>query len=106
MSYLNQLLKLYAFGATTAVSKIMPSGLIPIPAPEGSDFYYKSKKVGKLIVDLIVESKLIIEIKALTGKIPAVFKFQLLSYLKVSDLKVGLLINFGNKSCQVNRFVN
>jgi GxxExxY protein len=68
--------------------------------------YYNSKKVGKLIVDLIVESKVIIEIKALTGKIPAVFKFQLLSYLKVSDLKVGLLINFGNKSCQVNRFVN
>ncbi|HJP19137.1 MAG TPA: GxxExxY protein [Nitrospinota bacterium] len=67
---------------------------------------YNSKKVGKLIVDLIVESKVIIEIKALTGKVPAVFKYQLLSYLKVSDLKVGLLIIFGNKSCQVNRFVN
>tara|TARA_B100000315_G_scaffold150257_1_gene138944 strand:+ start:3104 stop:3472 length:369 start_codon:yes stop_codon:yes gene_type:complete len=67
---------------------------------------YHNKKVGKLIVDLIVESKVIIEIKALTGKVPSVFKYQLLSYLKVSDLKVGLLINFGNKSCQVNRFVN
>ncbi len=62
---------------------------------------YNSNKVGKLIVDLIVESKVIIEIKALTGKVPSVFKYQLLSYLKV-----GLLINFGNKSCQVNRFVN
>ncbi len=67
---------------------------------------YKGKKVGKLIVDLIVSSKVIVEIKAITGKIPEVFKYQVISYLKVSNLKVGLLINFGNKSCQVNRFVN
>lgn len=67
---------------------------------------YKGEKVGKLIVDLIVDNKVIVEIKAITGKIPEVFKHQVISYLKVSNLKVGLLINFGNKSCQVNRFVN
>lgn len=61
---------------------------------------YQTKKVGKLIVDLIVE------IKAVTGRMPDVFKYRVLSYLKVSDLKVGLLINFGNKSCHVKRYVN
>ncbi len=67
---------------------------------------YKGKKVGKLIIDLIAGSKVIVEIKAVTGKVPEVFKHQVISYLKVSNLKVGLLTNFGNKSCQVNRFVN
>lgn len=68
--------------------------------------FYEDKKVGKLKVDLIIESKVILEIKAVTGNIPVVFRDQLLSYLKVSGLSVGLLINFGNNSCQVNRLAN
>ncbi len=69
------------------------------------EVYYNSKKVGKFIVDLIVENKIIVEIKSVTGNIPDVFKYQVLSYLKASNLKVGLLINFGNKSCQIKRFI-
>jgi GxxExxY protein len=69
------------------------------------DVYYQGKKVGNLIVDLVVENKIIVEVKALTGNIPSVFKYQLLSYLKVSNLRVGLLVNFANKSCQVKRLV-
>jgi len=67
------------------------------------EVYYHSKKVGNFIVDLVVEDKIIVEIKAVTGNIPDVFKYQVLSYLKASALKVGLLVNFGNKSCQVKR---
>ncbi len=67
---------------------------------------YQGKKVGELIVDLVVENKVIVEVKAVTGNIPDVFKYQVLSYLKVSNLKVGLLVNFGNKSCQIKRLVN
>lgn len=66
---------------------------------------YEEKKVGSLRLDLIVEDRVIIEIKAVTGKLPAIFKYQLLSYLKVINLRVGLLVNFGNKSCQVKRFM-
>ena len=66
---------------------------------------YQGKKVGILIVDLVIEDKIIFEIKAITGNIPDVFKYQVLSYLKASNLKVGLLVNFGNKSCQVKRFI-
>lgn len=70
-----------------------------------SEVLFQDKKVGSLKLDLVVEEKVIIEIKALTGNIPDVFKYQLLSYLKVSNLHVGLLVNFGNKSCQVRRFM-
>ncbi|MFC1708606.1 GxxExxY protein [Candidatus Omnitrophota bacterium] len=67
--------------------------------------FFQDKRVGSLRLDLIVEEEVIIEIKALTGNIPDVFKHQLLSYLKVSNLHVGLLVNFGNKSCQIKRFM-
>jgi GxxExxY protein len=67
--------------------------------------YLQNKKIGSLRLDLIVEDKVILEIKALTGNIYEVFKYQLLSYLKISNLHVGLLVNFGNKSCQVKRFM-
>lgn len=67
--------------------------------------FFQNKKVESLRLDLIVEDKVVIEIKALTGDIPDVFRYQLLSYLKISNLHVGLLVNFGNKSCQIKRFV-
>ena len=67
------------------------------------EVYYQSKKVGNFIVDLVIEDKIIVEIKAATGNMLDVFKYQVLSYLKASSLKVGLLVNFGNKSCQIKR---
>lgn len=66
---------------------------------------FNGKKVGAFRLDLIIQQKVIVEIKALIGNIPEVFKYQLLSYLKASDLRIGLLVNFGSKSCQVKRFV-
>ncbi|MDP2682206.1 MAG: GxxExxY protein [Deltaproteobacteria bacterium] len=70
------------------------------------EVYYQNNKVGYLVMDLVVENEAIVEIKALAGNIPDVFKYQVLSYLKASNLKVGLLVNFGNKSCQVKRLIN
>ena len=67
---------------------------------------YQGKKVGNLIVDLVIEDKIIFEIKAIAGNIPDVFKYQVLSYLKASNLKVGLLVNFGNKSYQVKGLIS
>ncbi|MCX5782358.1 MAG: GxxExxY protein [Elusimicrobia bacterium] len=66
---------------------------------------YASKEVGKFRVDMVVEDKVIVEIKALAGNIAQIFEYQVISYLKSSGLKVGLLINFGNKSCQIKRIM-
>jgi len=69
------------------------------------DVFFQDKRIGFLRLDLIVEGKAVIEVKALTGNIPDLFKYQILSYLKVTNLRVGLLVNFGNKSCQMKRFM-
>ncbi|MDB6081805.1 MAG: hypothetical protein JWO53_1077 [Chlamydiia bacterium] len=47
-------------------------------------------------LDLVVESQVIIEVKAINSVLP-VHKAQLLSYLKLSGCKVGLLINFNEQ---------
>ena len=66
---------------------------------------YQGISVGDFKADLIVEDKVIVELKALTGNIPNVFEAQVLSYLKASGLKIGLLVNFGNRRCQIKRLV-
>ncbi len=69
------------------------------------EVFFQNKKIGILRTDLVVERKAIVEVKALTGNVPDVFKYQVLSYLKAANLKVGLLVNFGNKSCQIKRLM-
>lgn len=64
---------------------------------------YNGAMVGKFRCDLFVENKVIVELKSVTGFIPKLFQNQLLSYLKASKVKTGLLINFGNPSCEVKR---
>ena len=69
------------------------------------EVFYLTKKIGSFRVDLVVEDQVIVEIKSLAGNTPVIFKHQLISYLKASGVHVGLLINFGNKNCQVKRAV-
>jgi len=59
--------------------------------------------VGEFHVDLLVNHRVIVEVKAVIGAMPNVFSAQLLAYLKAADMSVGLLVNFGNPSCQVKR---
>jgi len=71
-------------------------------------FIYKEVKleVGYRL-DLLIENKVIVEIKSLENIAPVHFA-QLLTYLKLSDLKLGLLINFNTKVLKddIHRIVN
>ena len=75
-----------------------------IPMP----FIYKEVRqdVGYRL-DLLVENKVIIEIKAVEKLAPVHFA-QLLTYLKLSNKKLGLLINFNTKYLknEIHRVVN
>jgi len=75
-----------------------------VPMP----FVYKEIKmdVGYRL-DLVVNNKVIIEIKSLENIAPVHYS-QLLTYLKISGLKLGLLINFNTKFLKdgIHRLVN
>jgi len=55
---------------------------------------YKGKELKKeFIIDLLVENKIVIELKAVEDLMP-VHEVQLVTYLKLSGMKLGYLINF------------
>ena len=58
--------------------------------------FYNEKLVGEYFADLIVENKVIIELKAAESLIEE-HELQLINYLKATDIEVGLLLNFGKK---------
>jgi GxxExxY protein len=80
--------------------KVQSQVLIPL--------IYKGELLSKEYkIDLLVEDTIIIELKAVEVMLP-VFDAQIISYLKLADKKIGLLINF-NVSLLKNgfrRFVN
>ena len=60
------------------------------------EVFYKGEVVGEYVADLIVEGKVIVEIKAVK-KLNEIHKVQLINYLKATEIEIGLLINFGRK---------
>jgi len=64
---------------------------------------YKGKALGTHRVDLIVEGKVLIELKAVTGRLLSVHVAQTISERRVSGLSVALLVNFGETSVQIRR---
>jgi GxxExxY protein len=67
--------------------------------------YYKDKLIGKKRVDIFVEGKILVELKAI-HQFEKIHFNQIINYLKVFNIEVGLLINFGTESLQVKRFIN
>jgi GxxExxY protein len=56
--------------------------------------FYKGYDTGKnFFIDMLVESEIVIEVKAVENLLP-VHEAQLLSYLKLADKRMGFLINF------------
>ena len=65
------------------------------------DVYYKGEKVGHYVADMVVEDKIILELKAVVDLRPE-HEWQLLNYLAATHMELGLLINFG-RSVTVKR---
>jgi GxxExxY protein len=66
---------------------------IPFETEIPIDIEYKGRKVGEGRLDLLVERSLIVELKAVDTLLP-IHKAQLLSYMKASGARLGLLMNF------------
>lgn len=78
---------------------------IPFERQKEITVYYKQHVVGRHRLDLVVEDKIILELKAVST-LTDVFKQQVLSYLKATGLKLAILINFGTTRVEYTRIVN
>ena len=65
---------------------------------------YRDKEVGIYYADITVEGKVIVEIKAVE-RISGVHRAQLLNYLRISGVRVGLLFNFSRPKLEYERVV-
>jgi len=67
--------------------------------------YYMDQVIGTRRVDFLIKDKISVELKALI-KTEDVHIAQAINYLEAYNLEVGLLINFGAKKLEFNRFTN
>jgi len=63
---------------------------------------YKGTDVGTYIADMVIDSQVIVELKAMAALGPAQVG-QCLNYLKASGLKIALLLNFGQPRLEFKR---
>jgi GxxExxY protein len=66
--------------------------------------FYKGEKAGEYYADILVEDKVILELKAV-DKLQKIYEAQILNYLKATEIKVGLLVNFKHPKAEIKRFV-
>ena len=65
---------------------------------------YRKKEVGIYYADLVVDNKVIIEVKAVEN-IDDIHRAQLLNYLRISSLRIELIINFAKPKLKYERFI-
>ena len=82
----------------------MEFGLREIPCEQQRTYeiMYKSVKVGEYIPDLIVFGKIVVDAKVIE-KITDHEIGQVLNYLKITGLKVGLIVNFKHAKLEWKR---
>jgi GxxExxY protein len=67
---------------------------------------YKGRPIGDYFIDILVEDSVVLELKSVERHDP-VFEAQILSYMRLTKKKTGLLINFNSKMVKdgIKRFV-
>ncbi|NOY99106.1 MAG: GxxExxY protein [Chloroflexi bacterium] len=78
---------------------------IPFEKQKIIEVVYKGQSLGTYHLDLVVDNKIILELKAVAG-LNDLFKQQLLSYLRATNIRLGVLINFGSQRVEYVRIVN
>ena len=71
----------------------------------GIQVLYSGIIVGEYVADLFVENQVLVELKAVK-ELDNIHLAQCMNYLKATDLKLCLLLNFGKPKVQIKRIVN
>ncbi len=64
---------------------------------------FRNKPIGFYRADLLIENKVLVELKAVSKLLPA-HEAQLINYLKATNIEIGLLMNFGDEP-EFKRFI-
>ena len=78
---------------------------IPFEEQKPITIAYKGQFVGNYRLDLVIDHCIILELKAVS-ELNDLFKHQVLSYLRATGLRLGILVNFGSNRLESVRIVN
>lgn len=90
---------------TKAVLKLLDENNICYEREKQFGINFRDQQIGATRLDLVVDKKIIVEIKA-TDLNNSLFEKQLLSYLKNTNLLLGFLVNFGMEKLYIKRYAN
>jgi GxxExxY protein len=65
---------------------------------------YKDETVGEYVADILVEGKVIVELKTV-DKLDKIHEAQIMNYLKATGVPVGLLVNFKHPKAEIKRII-
>jgi len=68
------------------------------------EVYFEKEIVGNYIADILIEDKIIIELKCVE-KINSIHKAQALNYLKATRMRLAIILNFAKEKLQYERLV-
>jgi GxxExxY protein len=89
----------------TALALEFKSNGIAFEQQKPTEIHYKGQFVGIYRMDMVIEQKIILELKAVAA-INSIYKAQLRSYLCATSLQLGILINFGTERVQSDRILH
>jgi len=69
---------------------------LPVEQQQSIQVFYEGQVVGEYAADLVIDGKVIVELKAVSA-LDKAHEVQLVNYLKATGIEVGLLLNFGRK---------
>jgi GxxExxY protein len=81
--------------------RLQKSGL-KVESQQSLSVYFEDEIIGSFLADLIVDSRLILELKAVSA-FNSAHEVQLVHYLTATKIETGLLLNFGAKSLEFKR---
>jgi len=87
-----------------ALDKELGMRKISVETQKEINVSYKGEVVGSYYADMLVEGKIIVELKAVEH-LTRLHEAQLLNYLKATGIKLGLLVNMAGKSVEYKRLV-
>ena len=87
-----------------ALMMLLDREKIPARQQAPADVYFKSKVIGQYFADILVDNKLILELKTV-DVIANIHTAQVLNYLRATGLKLGLILNFGKPRFEYKRLV-
>jgi len=88
-----------------ALGILMRKGGLKVQSQYPITVRFEGEVVGQYYADMLVEDKIILELKV-AERISSAHKAQALNYLKGTGLKLAIIINFGPKKLESHRVVN